>query len=67
MGGLEEYFAKGPYEFLAGCLIFLVVLIPFFGVKELGRVLGGDKVQDLFFRRSAESGFEGSVPGDVRR
>jgi hypothetical protein len=62
-GGLEEYFAKGPYEFLAGCVIFLVVLIPFFGVKELGRVLGGDKVQDLFFRRRAESGFGGSVPG----
>ena len=60
MGGLVEYFAKGPYEFLAGCLIFLVVLIPFFGVKELGRVLGGDKVQDLFFRRRAGSGFEGS-------
>jgi len=67
MGGLEEYFAKGPYEFLAGCVIFLVVLIPFFGVKELGRVLGGDKIQDLFFRRRAESGFEGSVPGGVGR
>jgi hypothetical protein len=62
-GGLEEYFAKGPYEFLAGCVIFLVILIPFFGVKELGRVLGGDKVQDLFLRRRAESGFEGSVTG----
>ena len=54
MWGIEEYFAKGPYEFLAGCLIFLVVLIPFFGVKELGRVLGVDKVQDLFFRRRAD-------------
>jgi len=54
MWGIEEYFAKGPYEFLAGCLIFLVVLIPFFGVKELGRVLGVDKVQALFFRRRAD-------------
>jgi len=51
MWGIEEYFAKGPYEFLAGCLIFLVVLIPFFGVKELGRVIGQDKIQALFFRR----------------
>jgi hypothetical protein len=54
MWGIEEYFAKGPYEFLAGCLIFLVVLIPFFGVKELGRVLGEDKIRALFFRRRAD-------------
>jgi hypothetical protein len=55
MGGLDEYFGKGPYEFLAGCLIFLVALIPFFGVKELGRVLGEDKIRALFFLRRADS------------
>jgi len=54
MGGLDDYFGKGPYEFLAGCLIFLVALIPFFGVKELGRLLGEDKIRTLFFRRRAD-------------
>ncbi len=44
MGGLVEFFGKGPHEFLAGCLIVFVAFIPFFGVKELGRVLGQDKI-----------------------
>jgi hypothetical protein len=26
-------------------------MIPFFGVKELGRVLGEEKIRALFFRR----------------
>lgn len=64
MGGLHDYFGKGPYEFLAGCLIFLVALIPFFGVKELGRVLGEDKIRALFFQRRADRGF-GSGAGGV--
>jgi hypothetical protein len=50
-GGLVEYFAKGPHEFFAGSLILFVAFFPFFGVKELGRVLGKDKIRDLFFRR----------------
>jgi hypothetical protein len=50
-GGLTEYFAKGPYEFLAGSLIIFVAFIPFFGVKELARVLGEDRIRDLFLRR----------------
>jgi hypothetical protein len=53
MGGLNDYFETGPYEFLAGCLIFLVALIPFFGVKELQRVYGTDEIRALFFRRRA--------------
>jgi hypothetical protein len=51
MGGLDEYFGNGPYEFLSGCLILFVAFIPFFGVKELGRVLGEDKIRALFFQR----------------
>jgi len=58
MGGLHDYFAKGPHEFLAGCLIIFVALFPFFGVKELGRVLGEDKIRALFFRRRVSNGFE---------
>ena len=54
MGGLVEYFGKGPHEFLAGSLMIFVAFIPFFAVKELGRVLGEDKIRALFFRRRAD-------------
>jgi hypothetical protein len=38
-------------NFSPGVLIIFVAFIPFFGVKELGRVLGQDKIWALFFRR----------------
>ena len=50
-GDLVELLGKGPNEFLANCLVVFVAFIPFFGVKELGRVLGEDKIRALFFRR----------------
>ena len=50
-GGLVEFFGKGSHEWLAGCLVIFVALIPFFAVKELGRVLGEEKIRALFFRR----------------
>jgi len=53
-GGLVDFFGKGSHEVFAGCLIIFVALIPFFGVKELGRVLGEDKIRTLFFRRRAD-------------
>ncbi|MFZ0130993.1 MAG: hypothetical protein WAK95_00510 [Desulfobacterales bacterium] len=53
-GGLVDYFGKGPHEFFAGCLIIFVAFIPFFAVKELGRVLGQDKIVALFFQRRAD-------------
>jgi hypothetical protein len=48
-GGLVDYFGNGPHEFLARSLIIFVALIPFFGVRELGRVLGEEKIRALFF------------------
>jgi hypothetical protein len=39
---------------LAGVLVIFVALIPFFGVKELGRVLGEEKIRALFFRSRSE-------------
>ncbi len=54
MGGLVELFAKGSHELLANSLVVFVALVPFFAVKELGRVLGEQKIRDLFFRRTAE-------------
>ncbi len=55
-GGLVEVYGERFHELLAGCLVIFVALIPFFGIKELGRVLGEEKIRALFFRtRAAES------------
>jgi len=51
---LEYFTKKGMDEVLANGLIVLVALIPFFAVKELGRVLGTDRIAALFFRSRAE-------------
>ena len=48
--GLLEFFREG-HELLANSLVVFVAFIPFFGVKELGRVLGQEKIRALFFRR----------------
>jgi hypothetical protein len=50
VAGLTEFVERGPHELLAGPLVIFVALIPFFAVKELGRVLGEDKIRKLFFR-----------------
>ena len=39
---------------LANSLVILVAFIPFFAVKELGRVLGTKKIWALFFRTRTE-------------
>jgi hypothetical protein len=52
-GGIVEFFEKGPHEFLAGSVMLFVAFIPFFGVKELGRVLGKEDIWALFLRRRA--------------
>jgi len=53
-GGLAELFGKGTHELLANSLVVFVAFIPYFGVKELGRVLGEDKIRALFFRSRAD-------------
>ncbi len=58
MGGLVDYFGKGSHELLAGSLVIFVALLPFFAVKELGRVLGEDKIRALFFQSRDDHGFE---------
>lgn len=54
VGGLVEFLGKGPHELVANSLVVFVAFIPFFGVKELGRVLGQDKIMALFFRRRVD-------------
>lgn len=51
---LGEFVAqKGIHEVLANSLVVVVALIPFFAVKELGRVLGRERIAALFFRARA--------------
>jgi len=37
------------YGWIAECLVAFLAFIPFFGIRELARVLGKGKVQELFF------------------
>ena len=58
--GIVDFFGKGSNEILANSLIVFVAFIPFFAIKELGRVVGQDKIRSLFFRgrTDPESGSE---------
>jgi hypothetical protein len=53
MAGLVELSEKWSHELLANSLIVFVAFIPFFAIKELGRVFGEDKIRALFFKRRA--------------
>jgi hypothetical protein len=48
---LTAFLDGGYHEVLAGALVIFVALIPFFAVKELGRVLGQERIGALFFRK----------------
>jgi hypothetical protein len=52
--GLAKYAAQGYDVILANSMVVFVALIPFFAVKELGRVMGRDKVGRLFFGRGGQ-------------
>ncbi len=58
-GGLVDLSGKGSQVLLADGLVLFVALIPFFAVKELGRVLGRERVGTLFFRRSVDADRKG--------
>jgi hypothetical protein len=61
--GIVDFFGKGSNEILANSLIVFVAFIPFFGIKELGRVVGQDKIRALFFRRRDDRESGSSDPG----
>ncbi len=50
-GGLAKYTGKGIHVLFDNRLVVFVALLPFFAIKEMGRVLGSDKISTLFFRR----------------
>lgn len=57
--GLAEFLGKNPHELLAGLLAVFVALVPFFALKELGRVLGEGKLVAVFFRERTGLGAPG--------
>jgi len=48
--GLAEFTAQGHEVISANSMVVFVALIPFFAVKELGRVMGREEIGRLFFR-----------------
>lgn len=48
--GLVDFSENGFRVLLANTLVVLVAFIPFFAIKEMGRVLGAGKLWALFFR-----------------
>lgn len=54
MGSLVTLSEKGVETILAYALVVSVAFLPFFAVKELGRVLGRRRISELFFRRRTE-------------
>ena len=50
-GEFQDLINKGGYEILANALVVFAAFVPFFDIKELGRVLGREKLKALFFRR----------------
>ena len=55
-GGFHDLISEGWYEILANGLVVISAFVPFFAIKELGRVLGREKLRALFFRRRAGRG-----------
>jgi hypothetical protein len=53
-GGLAEFHEKGWELVLANSLIVVVAFLPYFAVRELGRVMGGKTIRDLFFLKRAD-------------
>jgi hypothetical protein len=52
-GGLAQFAARGPNDLAANALILFVGLLPYFAVRELGRVLGSETLRALFLQRRA--------------
>jgi hypothetical protein len=50
-GATDMVMAHFSYEWAAGMLTTFVIFIPFFAMRELGRVLGRGKIRELFFQK----------------
>ncbi|MBK9062920.1 MAG: hypothetical protein IPL89_06950 [Acidobacteria bacterium] len=61
MGGVDALLAKNSHELVANSLIVFVAFVPYFGVKELGRVMGEGTIRKLFFLRRANADRDGGL------
>jgi len=50
-GGFHDLISEGWYEILANALVMISAFVSFFAIKELGRVMGRERLRALFFRR----------------
>jgi hypothetical protein len=50
-GGFHDLISGDGYEILANAVVMISAFVPFFAIKELGRVLGRERLRALFFRR----------------
>jgi len=54
LGNIPDLFIRCfSYEWFASMLVVFASFIPFFGIRELSRVLGRGKISELFFHRKA--------------
>jgi hypothetical protein len=65
-GGVEAVAGTGMYELLARCLVKFLALIPFFAYRELGRVVGEERLRALFWQNQTEFASGQSTTGGGR-
>jgi hypothetical protein len=53
LGGLRDIGELGTYELAARVLMLMVAFVPFFAFWEMGRMLGMQKLEAMFFSESA--------------
>jgi hypothetical protein len=53
LGGLHDIGELGTYELTARVLMLMVAFVPFFAFWEIGRVLGMQKLQSMFFSEAS--------------
>ena len=53
--GIAEIANKGIDEVPAGCVLILAACLPFFAMKEVGRVFGVEKVREMFGRGQGDT------------
>jgi hypothetical protein len=61
-GGFHDLISKDGYEVLANALVMISAFVPFFAIKELGRLIGRKKLRALFFRKRVAKG--SSLPNE---
>jgi hypothetical protein len=48
----EVFIKRFSYEWFADTLVIFFLFIPFFAIRELGKVLGKGKITELFFHKN---------------